>query len=124
MKYKYMAILFYGISLYTGKEIAIEDENFKQLLLGFIMNYYLSNRELMNEIFDIKYQEGKGFTYRIDYKEVEKYGCLLYDEPRKFCQLYDEVGDEKVKEITDLACLFCQYVEIIDDMNNNVRIRH
>ena len=124
MQYKYMAVFFYGISLYTGTEIVLDDEEFKQLLLGFIMNYYLNYTDLFNKIFDIKYVKNKGFTYKIDYDKIDKYGSLLDENPKKFCKMYDEIGWETIEQITELSNMFCEYANTIYDINNNMRIRH
>ena len=124
MQYKYMAAFYYGISLYTGGEIAIEDDEFKQLLFGFIVNYYATHKDIINKVFNVIYVKDKGYTYRIDYNKVAKYGNLLQTNPKKFCEMYDEIGDKNIEEITELSRLFCYYADIINDMNNNVRIRH
>ena len=123
MKYKYMALFFHTISLWKNDIIAVESDEFKELLLGFIMNYYVGNEELFNKIFDIKYAGGNRFSYKINYDEVMKYAMYDYN-PKKLCRLYDEIGDDMIEKITLLAEAFCQYENIINDINNSVRIRH
>ena len=124
MQNKYLAVFFYGVSLYTGEEVVVGDDDFNQLLLGFMSNYYGSKHEIMDKVFGIKKVPEKGYTYSIDYDKVLKYGLLLRTNPKKFCEMYDEVGQETIDEITELSYSFCKYVEIIEDMNNSKRIRH
>ena len=121
---KYMAVFYYGVSLYTGETIGIQDNEFNQLLLGFITNYYTKYYKIMDKVFDIRYSKERGYSYRINYDKIVKYGNLVENDPRKFCQMYDEVGQEMVDKITDLACEFCKYVEIVNDMKNSKKIRH
>ncbi|MBR7042365.1 MAG: hypothetical protein IKI04_02570 [Bacilli bacterium] len=122
MKYKYMALFFHTVSMWKNEIITIETDEFKQLLLNFIMNYYDSNKELFDKIFNIK-RVGSKYSYSIDYNEVMKYAMYIY-EPKKLCKLYDEIGDDMIVNITDLAWLFCQYESIINDMNSYGHIRH
>ena len=124
MQYKYMAAFFYGVSLYTGELVAIGDEDFNQMLQGFIMNYYPTHYKLINKIFDVRYTKEKGYFYRIDYNKILKYGTLLWTNPKEFNKMYDEIGWENIEEISDLAWLFGRYQEEITDLNNSKRIKH
>ena len=123
-QYKYMALFFYSISLVYGSLIAIEDDSFKELLQGFIMNFYGIKREILNKIFDIKHSKEKGYYYRIDYDRVSKYGSLYWTNPKAFVEIYDEIGYEDTEEISRLAELFWWYVNEVNDMNNSNKTKH
>ena len=59
---KYMTVFYYGVSLYTGETIGIQDNEFNQLLLGFITNYYTKYYKIMDKVFDIRYSKETSTT--------------------------------------------------------------
>ena len=119
-----MAIFFYSISILYGEAIAIEDDSFKELLRDFIMNFYGMKKDILDKIFNIKYSKEKGYYYRIDYNRIIKYGSLYWNNPKGFIKLYDEIGWKDTEKISRLAELFCWYVNEVNDMNNNTKIKH
>ena len=45
-KYKYLTVLLYSISLILGGYINVDDENFRELLIGFINNFYYEKKNI------------------------------------------------------------------------------
>ena len=122
-KYKYLTVLLYSISLILGGYINVDDENFRELLIGFINNFYYEKKNIFDKIFEFHMKNNNEMMVKIDYDKVIKYGNIFLTNPRKLAMVYDEIGREDINEITNLAQLFCFYCNQVDDMNNNLK-RH
>ena len=123
MSNKYMALFFHTVSMFRNEILDVGTEEFEQELFTFIMNYYENDSELFNKVFGIIPDGNGGYTYELDYEGIMKYAMYIYN-PKKIASLYDEIGNDMVEKITDLAELYWHYELIIDDLNNGVRIRH
>ena len=121
---KYMAVFFNTLSVATASAINIKDKGFQQLLLNFVMNYYVEKYEILNKVFGIKYSKEKGYSYRMNYDEIIKYARMYEFDPQKYCKIYDEIGQNDLDEITKLVETFCMYVDEVNDMKKKNRIRH
>ena len=124
MQDKYMAVFFNTLSVATASAINIKDKGFQQLLLDFVMNYYMEKYEILNKVFGIKYSKEKGYSYRMNYDKIIKYAKMYEMDPQKYCKIYDEVGQNDLDEITKLVESFCMYVDEVNDMKKKNRIRH
>ena len=122
-KYECLTIFIYGINLVTGLPVQVNSKKFKDNLVGFLSNFYMTEYKTIDKMLDIHYSKGKSFSFKIDYTILLKYCNLYKTNPQKFCQLYDDIGWEDTEEITGLAELFCWYVNEINEMNN-VKIKH
>ncbi len=120
-KYKYLTVFLYSISMLTGTFLDTDDENLRELIIGFISNYYYIKKDILNKMFDFKAVKPGEFKVMIDYDKVTKYGSLFLTNPKKLIALYDEIGKEDINEISNLSELFCNYCIVIDNMNKNIK---
>ena len=121
-KIKYLVMFFMDISFCTNQVINVNDQEFQELLQGFIINKYNSNKDIMNKVFDIS-KKDKVINIRINYEEAVRYGQLYSLHPIRFSKLLDDVGEKDLNKILDLAQLFIGYVKEIDEMNE-CRVRN
>ena len=121
-KIKYLVMFFMDISFCTNQVINVNDQEFQELLQGFIINKYNSNQDIMNKVFDIS-KKDKVINIRINYEEAIRYGQLYSTHPIRFSKLLDDVGEKDLNKILDLAQLFIGYVKEIDEMNE-CRVRN
>ena len=115
-------MFFMDISFCTNQVINVNDQEFQELLQGFIINKYNSNQDIMNKVFDIS-KKDKVINIRINYEEAIRYGQLYSTHPIRFSKLLDDVGEKDLNKILDLAQLFIGYVKEIDEMNE-CRVRN
>ena len=115
-------MFFMDISFCTNQVINVNDQEFQELLQGFIINKYNSNKDIMNKVFDIS-KKDKVINIRINYEEAIRYGQLYSTHPIRFSKLLDDVGEKDLNKILDLAQLFIGYVKEVDEMNER-RVRN
>ncbi len=120
-KYEYLAVWLYSISMLTGTYLDVEDESFRELIMGFIINSYYKEHEILNKLFDFKMQKAGEISVSIDYDKVIKYGNMFLTYPQKLKEVYDKISFDDINEISRLAELFCYYCIEIDSMNKNTR---
>ncbi len=118
---KCRAIFLYSIGLLCDDVSMLEDERLNYLLHGFLENYLNDNFEIFNLIYYFKKDEGGNLCI---YEEEEwtnmlyKYlGYLARRDNKKIIKMYDDVGYDVVKRISDLARLFYEYVIVLRDMS-------
>ena len=118
---KCRAIFLYSIGLLCDAVSMLEDERLNYLLHGFLENYLNDNFEIFNLIYYFKKDEGGNLCI---YEEEEwtnmlyKYlGYLARRDNKKIIKMYDDVGYDVVKRISDLARLFYEYVIVLRDMS-------
>ena len=122
-KYKYMAVWLYAISILSGAYLNVDDEGLRELIMGFIINYYEMKKDIFDKMFEFKMIRMGEVRVVIDYDKVAEYGNTFLTDPQKLMAIYDEIGKKDINEISRLAELFCDYCLEIDSMNNN-RKRH
>jgi hypothetical protein len=118
---KCRAIFLYSIGLLCDDVSMLEDERLNYLLHGFLENYLNDNFEIFNLIYYFKKDEGGNICI---YEEEEwinmlyKYlGYLARRDNKKIIKMYDDVGYDVVKRISDLARLFYEYVIVLRNMS-------
>ena len=122
-KYKYMAVWLYAISILSGTYLNVDDEGLRELIMGFIINYYEMKKVILDKMFEFKMIRPGEVKVIIDYNKAAQYGNIFMADPQKLMVIYDEIGISDIDEISRLAELFCDYCLEIDSMNNN-RKRH
>ena len=117
---KCRAIFLYSIGLLCDDVSILEDDQLNNLLHGFLINYLDSNFELFNLIYYLrKDEDGKLYVYEeeewndILFKNLE---CLARHDNKNIIKMYNEIGDNIVSRISELAKLFYEYVLILRDV--------
>ena len=121
-KIKYLVTFFNNISFVSKYSIDVVDEGFKQMIYGFIKSYYRDYEDLMDKIFDVSKEDDKYFI-KVYFEEANEYAYLFKYFPQDFIKIYEDVGEEDVTEIMNLAILFWHYVYEINDLNSYKKVR-
>ena len=116
---EYFVMFLNSISILERASIEIEDFEFKQIINGFIENFYFENKEIMNKVFNIHATEDGKIVPLIDYSDAERFGNVFYENPKLFAKMYDDIGDKDVDKITFLAKDFLFYVDLIYNSYNS-----
>ena len=122
-KYKYLAVWLYSISMLSGVNLDLDDETFKEFVMGFIMNTYYKEKKILDKMFDFKMLKAGEVSVSIDYNKAAEYGQIFASNPQELIKIYDEIGTDDINKISRLAELFCYYCLEVDDMNKNMK-RH
>lgn len=118
---KCRAIFLYSIGLLLDDISIIYDNRFDYLLRSFLDNYLKDNFDIFNVLYYLKKDEnGNIYIY-----EEEEWTGMLYEylwylsihDNKKIIKMYDDVGNNVVKKISDLVGLFYDYVMILRDMS-------
>lgn len=112
---KYLIIFLTDISFCTNSVINIEDQTFKDYLIGFINNYYPTKHKLIDKIFDLKIENNKG-TVNLDFNNILEYGLLFNFNPQAYIRILDEIGYKDTDELLSLAELFTKYVDEVSSI--------
>ena len=118
---KCRAIFLYSIGLLCDDVSILEDERLNYLLHGFLENYLNDNFEIFNLIYYFRKDEVGNLCI---YEEEEwtdmlyKYlGYLAGHDNKKIIKMYDDIGNDVVSRISDLARLFYDYVMVLRNMS-------
>ena len=118
---KCRAIFLYSIGLLLNDISIIYDNRLDYLLRSFLDNYLKDNFDIFNVLYYLKKDEnGNIYIY-----EEEEWTGMLYEylwylsihDNKKIIKMYDDVGNNVVKKISDLVGLFYDYVMILRDMS-------
>ena len=95
------------------------DETLDSLLDGFFDSYIRGNFDKFSLIYCFQLEKGKLVIHEEDEWELELYRYLnyfLYQDDKKILKLYDDVGDESIDKISELAEMFYQYIDELYSM--------
>ena len=121
-KMKYLVTFFYNISFVSKSSIDVVDEGFKQMIYGFIKSYYRDFEDLMDKIFDVSKEDDK-YYIKVYFEQANEYADLIKYFPQDFIKIYDDMGEDEVTELMNLAILFWHYVYEINDLNSYKKVR-